>query len=180
MTMPLLSPGQVARVSEMVARYISDQRARYFPSASPLSAEQTDAMAGFFSPDTLAKTRLVVLKDEQVPPPAFYPTLMDLGFTNLPDLSKMGSITFFDTIVLQGTFTNDLLFHELVHVEQYRQLGVQRFADLYVRGFLNGGGYDGIPLEKNAYLLGARYEANPADHFSAAVIVADWIARDQF
>jgi hypothetical protein len=34
-----------------------------------------------------------------------------------------------------------LLFHELVHVEQYRQLGIPRFAELYVRGFLSGGGY---------------------------------------
>src|SRR2546429_7268300 len=43
------------------------------------------------------------------------------------------------------------LFHELVHAEQYRQLGVGRFAELYIRGFLSGGGYDGIPLEVNAY-----------------------------
>ncbi len=33
------------------------------------------------------------------------------------------------------------LFHELVHVEQYRQLGVPRFSELYVRGFLSGGRY---------------------------------------
>jgi hypothetical protein len=30
--------------------------------------------------------------------------------------------------------------HELVHVEQYRQLGIPKFADLYVRGFLNAEG----------------------------------------
>jgi len=43
-----------------------------------------------------------------------------------------------------------LLFHELVHVEQHRQLGIPRFADLYVRGFLSGGSYEAIPLEVNA------------------------------
>ena len=180
MTMPFLSPGQVARVTDMVARYISDQRARFFPAASPLSAGQSDAMAGFFTPDALAKSRIVVLKDEQVPTPPFYPTLVSMGFTNLPDIPMMASITFFDTIVLQEAFSNGLLFHELVHVEQYRQLGVQRFAELYVRGFLDGGGYDGIRLEQNAYLLGARYEQNPADRFSVAEIIADWIARGQF
>lgn len=164
----------------MVARYISDQRARYFPAASPLSGEQTNAMAGFFPPDALAKTRILELKGEAVATPAFYSPLMNLGFTNLPDLSAVASIAFFDTIVLRATLTNGLLFHELVHVEQYRQLGVQKFANLYVRGFLDGGGYDGIPLEQNAYLLGTRYEENPADQFSVAEVVAEWISRDRF
>ena len=39
-------------------------------------------------------------------------------------------------------FTDGLLFHELVHVQQYRQLGIPRFSEFYVRGFLSGGGYD--------------------------------------
>lgn len=180
MNMPILSPGQIARVSEMVARYISDQRARYFPAALPLSAEQTSAMAGFFSPDALAGARILELKEEEVITPPFYPTLMSLGFTNLPDLSLMASLTFFDTIVHHAKLLNDLLFHELVHVEQFRQLGLQKFADLYVRGFLDGGGYDGIPLEQNAYQLGARYEGNPTLQFSVAEVVADWISGNRF
>src|ERR1039457_2000817 len=48
-------------------------------------------------------------------------------------------------------FTNGLLFHELVHVEQYRQLRIPRCSELYVDGFLTGVGYDGIPLEVHAY-----------------------------
>lgn len=51
-------------------------------------------------------------------------------------------------------FTEALLFHELVHVEQYRHIGVSRFADLYLKDFLNGGGYFEIPLEQNALCLG--------------------------
>jgi hypothetical protein len=39
---------------------------------------------------------------------------------------------------------------EPVQVEQYRQLGIPRFSELYVRGFLNGGSYDAIPLEVSA------------------------------
>jgi hypothetical protein len=52
-----------------------------------------------------------------------------------------------------GDFSNGLLFHELVHVEQYRQLGIPRFSELCVRGFLNGGSYEAIPLEVSAYTL---------------------------
>jgi hypothetical protein len=41
-------------------------------------------------------------------------------------------------VVSHQPFNHGLLFHELVHVEQYRQLGIQQFANLYVRGFLRG------------------------------------------
>ena len=102
------------------------------------------------------------------------------GFTNLPDQSTMAAITFSDTIVAHVQFTNDLLFHELVHVEQYRQLGTPKFSDLYVRGFLNGGGYEGIPLELNAYQLGDQYRRDPASRFSVAETVANWIVEERF
>jgi hypothetical protein len=68
--------------------------------------------------------RLLVLSGERVANPDFYPMLRSLGFDNLPDQSTMGAITFSDTVVSHGPFADGLLFHELVHVEQYRQLGV--------------------------------------------------------
>jgi hypothetical protein len=80
----------------------------------------------------------------------------------------MTAITFCDVVVSHAPFSNGLLFHELVHVEQYRQLGISRFSELYVRGFLNGGSYEAIPLEVNAYALQGRFEANPAQGFSVA------------
>ena len=106
--------------------------------------------------------------------------LHNMGFTNLPDQSTMAAITFSDTVVAHVPFNTDLLFHELVHVEQYHQLGVAAFSDLYVRGFLNGGGYEGIPLERNAYLLGRRYAEDRAGSFSVADDVAAWIASGRF
>ena len=106
--------------------------------------------------------------------------LRSLGFDNLPDQSGMGAITFLDTVVSHGLFTDGLLFHELVHVEQYRQLGVSNFSRLYVRGFLHGDGYEGIPLERNAYLLGEHYVKDPKRCFSVADQVAEWIAADKF
>ena len=137
-------------------------------------------MTGFFSPELLDDARLLVLSGERVINPDFYPMLKSLGFDNLPDQSAMGAITFSDTVVSHGPFTDGLLFHELVHVEQYRQLGVPNFSKLYVRGFLNGGGYEGIPLERNAYMLGARYEKGPDRQFSVANEVAGWISEGRF
>ena len=177
MPAPSLTPDQIAQVSGLVSQYISTQREKYVPRAIPLSAQQKAAMNGFFSQQLLESTRLLVLQGERVANPEFYPMLKGLGFTNLPDQSRMGAITFCDVVVSHEPFSDGLLFHELVHVEQYRQLGIPRFSDLYVRGFLNGGSYEAIPLEVNAYTLGGRFEQNPARQFSVADEVTKWQAE---
>jgi len=180
MAIPALPPALVSLVSRLAAHYISNRRARYFPAAEHLSDRQMTAMAGYFSKPLLNDTRLLVLVDRRVGNPAFYSMLRTIGFTNLLDQSTMAAITFSDTVVAHVPFTDELLFHELVHVEQYRQLGIRRFADLYVRGFLNGGGYDAIPLERNAYLMGDRYEQDRDTPFSVAEVVAAWISEGRF
>ena len=88
---------------------------------------RSTAVNGYFSSQVLDGTRLLVLKGERLANPDFYSMLRNLGFNNLPDQSTMGAITFSDVVVSHGPFTDGLLFHELVHVEQYRQLGIPRF-----------------------------------------------------
>jgi hypothetical protein len=180
MATPRLTPDQIAQVSGLVSLYISTQREKYISRAVALSAPQGVAMTGFFSPELLDSTHLLALQGERIANPEFYPMLRSLGFNSLPDQSTMAAITFSDVVVAHEAFSNGLLFHELVHVEQYRQLGVQRFSDLYVGGFLNGGTYDAIPLEVNAYALGGRFEQNPANRFSVADEVERWIAEGRF
>src|SRR5215510_10805869 len=177
MTTPRLTPEQLVQVSGLVAQYIATRRESYASRALPLSAEQRAAMDGFFSPQLLDGTRLLVLRGERVGNPDFYPMLRGLGFNNLPDQSAMAAITFYDVVVSHELLQNGLLFHELVHAEQYRQLGIPRFSDLYVRGFLNGGSYETIPLEWNAYTLGGRFEQDPSNRFSVAQAVARLIAE---
>lgn len=177
MAAPKLTPDQVAQVSELVAGYISAQRRKYAPRAVPLSAQQRAPLEPFFSPEVLADVRVLVLEGERVPNPEFYPMLRSLGFKNLPDQSAMGAITFCDVVVSHVPFSAGLLFHELVHVEQYRQLGTPRFAEFYVRGFLSGGSYEAIPLEVNAYTLEGRFEANHHQRFSVEDEVRKWHAE---
>ncbi len=64
--------------------------------------------------------------------------------------------------------------------QQYRQLGIPRFSELCVRGFLSGGGYDGIPLEVNTYDLGRRFELAAQQQFSVAEEVARWVRGQRF
>jgi len=201
MPTPTLSSQQIAQVSASVADYISSQRDSFRGRAKSLSPSQQSALAGFFRPDLLAATRILVLQNERIPNPTFYPALKALGFANLPDFAFMAAVTFSDVIVSHEPFSDGLLFHEFVHAEQYRQLsypmrvthpersaaeskdlsvGIPRFADLYVRGFLTGGGYNGIPLEINAYALGARFESAPQTPFSVEAEVTSWIKQGKF
>jgi hypothetical protein len=124
---PRLTPEQIAQVSGLVSQFITLQRERYAPRAVPLSAQQKAAIAGFFSQQLLDNARLLGLQGERVANPDFYPMLKGLGFKNLPDQSRMGAVTFCDVVVSHEPFYDGLLFHELVHVEQYRQLGIPRF-----------------------------------------------------
>ncbi len=175
-----LTAEQIAQVSGLVARYIAEQRQKYASRAVPLSARQRAALDGFFSPQLLDQTRLLVLRGERVADPDFYPMLESMGFDNLPQQSAMAAITFADVVVFHGRAPEGTLFHELVHVEQYRQLGVARFAEFYVRGFLSGGEYEAIPLEINAYALGERYERDPGRPFSVADEVTRWTREGRF
>jgi hypothetical protein len=93
MATPRLTPAQIAQVSGLVAQYIATQRERYASRAVPTSLQQRAAMNGFFTPQLLESARLLVLQEETVGNPDFYPMLRSLGFNNLPDQSAMGAIT---------------------------------------------------------------------------------------
>jgi hypothetical protein len=88
------------------------------------------------------------------------------------DFSAASGVTYDDLILISELRTGDLtpmslLFHEMVHVAQYRVLGVRGFIERYVRGWAdNGCAYLTIPLERDAYVLQARYDSNPHTAFS--------------
>ena len=175
MNPPEIVPAQIAEISRLVAAYIVTQHEKYASEASPLMAQTKEALRlrEFFSPESLNRARLRwLVGGVRIENPSFYPMLVELGLRDLPDLSAMDGITFDDVVVLHVPPTPSLLFHELVHVEQYRQLGVDRFSELYVSGFLNGGSYEAIPLEQQAYALEHAFTASPTRAFSVAENVA--------
>lgn len=175
-----LPPGIANQLVGMVEDYILKSQKRYAPRAVPLTPEQKSAMQPFFPADVLEQVRLLPLNGERVQDPSFYTMARMMGFKNLPSFSNVKAVTFVDVIVSHEPFTNDLLFHELVHAVQYAHMGTKDFSDKYVQGFLSGGGYDGIPLEKNAYELEAHYHGHPAQVFSVADEVKSWIQAGKF
>jgi hypothetical protein len=182
MPVPVLSEEQIAWVIQQVAEYIEQQRQTYRGSAVPLDVHQRSAMQPFFPASVLDSARVLVLAGERVSNPPFYGQLVAMGFEagSLPNFSLMAAITFVDTVVSHQAFTDRLLFHELVHVVQYGNLGLEEFACKYVRGFLSGGSYEAIPLEMNAYELDARFATTQTKAFSVAVKVQSWIDRGCF
>jgi hypothetical protein len=182
MSFPKLSEQQIARVIQQVATYIEQQRQIYRGVAVPLDDRQTAAMQRFFPASVLDSTRIVVLSGQRVSNPPFYVEVIRMGFEagSLPDFALMKAITFVDTVISHELLTDRLLFHELVHVVQYEKLGVPEFATKYVMGFLRSGSYKAIPLEMNAYELGARFAAAPTKTFSVEAEVERWIRRSRF
>lgn len=177
MFIPTLSEPQISVDIRQVAECIAHQCDTYRGKAVPLNANRRTAMQPFFAASTLDSARVLTLTGERVGNPPFYAALVQMGFEPalLPNFSLMAAITFVDTIVSHEAFTDRLLFHELVHVVQYEKLGLEGFADRYVRGFLSGGSYDGIPLEMNAYELDARFDAAPTEMFPVSDEVQRWI-----
>jgi hypothetical protein len=156
------------QLADMVHDYILSSRKKYGVNAVPLTAEQRSSMQPFFPAEVLDQTRLLWLRGERVQDPPFYGMARMMGFKNLPSFADTAAVTFVDVIVSHEEFTDELLFHELVHAVQYAQLGTKEFASRYVNGFISGGSYAEIPLEQNAYELEQRHSANQAQAFSVS------------
>jgi len=117
-------------------------------------ATQTVASRGFsrlplyFTEKTLASARVVFVDPLPMPP------LSSMGLARFAEFERgnFDGITYIDTIFLKPTQSNNenMHFHELVHVIQWRLLGPDRFLLSYANG-LECFGYRQSPLEAMAY-----------------------------
>ena len=97
---------------------------------------------------------------ERVP----FPPVDRFGLSELAYMQQMSfdGITFKDTFFLQqGHASEELHFHELVHVVQWARLGVDNFLLAYGLGLLLFR-YAQSPLEQMAYALQRRFELGTA------------------
>jgi hypothetical protein len=170
-----LPPAIIAQATKAVEDYILSSRKEYVGRAIPLDSAQRATLEPFFLPEVLDRARFCMIGASRIEDPPFYTMVKMMGLRNLPDFSNMTAITFVDVVVSHEEFTDALLFHELVHVAQYAQLGTTEFASRYVNGFIKGGSYEEIPLEKNAYELEARFSKDKSSRFSVADEVKKWI-----
>jgi hypothetical protein len=171
------------RIRDAVARvagYLHDQRERFFPESKPLSKAQRRIAARFFSPALLDAVRIVELTHRRLEKPPFYAEAKARGFSNLPDVTHMASVTFEDVLVFQQSPADRVLFHALVHAVQYQMLGLERYTELLVRGFVRVGSHFLVPLEAHAFALDSRFAVDGENAFSVEEDVLKWIGEGQY
>jgi hypothetical protein len=136
---------------------------------------QTVASRGFsrlplyFTEKTLASTKVVLVDPLPMPP------LSSMGLAHFADFEhgNFEGITYIDTFFLKPTQSQNenMHFHELVHVIQWRLLGPDRFLFSYANG-LECFGYRQSPLEAMAYDAETAFASSTAI-FSVEKMVAE-------
>jgi hypothetical protein len=139
-----------------VDRYITVHRNRLAGSARELSQVERSGLWGYFESSELDRVRVMVADPLPIGEPPLAGVVRSLGF-DFPNIASTAAITFDWLILARAQLDSSLLFHEMVHVVQYRRLGVAAFARKYVEGFLRHRSYEDIPLERCAFELEYRY-----------------------
>ena len=175
-----LSEDRILEAIDLVCSFLREQRERYFHSATPLTQHQKALMGGYFSPDMLERVQIVKLDGSRVPNPPFYEQARALGFTSLPEITHMHSLTFLDVIVFNEAVTERTLFHGLVHAVQFELLGLARYSSLFVRSFVNTRLHFSVPLEAHAFSLESKFVGTPAHLFSVEDQVRLWMKQGRY
>ncbi len=151
--------------------WVEAQRDEHRPDGRRLTAEEKRRLAGFFPPEILEETRVKAVR--RIDNPGFFAVYQEAGRPLPLDFSGAVGLALIDTILVarsvevRGSPPLPLLFHELVHLVQYRRFGVDAYFERYVRSWAdNDGRYRGIAFEQQAFRLQRRFRADPAATFS--------------
>jgi hypothetical protein len=175
-----LSEPQIREAIALLSNYLREQAEGYLRIAVPLTNLQKAAMWPYFSALVLDRVRIVELNGRRVPNPPFYERARDLGVTNLPEWTHMDSLTFGDVVLFNEKLSHRALFHGLVHVIQMELLGVDRYSELFIRGFIAAKHHFSVPIEAHAFSLESKFGANPADRFSVEDRVRLWVHQGRY
>lgn len=145
-------------------------------TAQELSPQEKAIFGRFFETDILKSARFA--KVPALENPAFYKEFNDIPVL---DIEHMAAFTFIDTIAEACDSAIGIRFHELVHAEQFRQLGTERAVALYLRQWINGDyDYWNIGLEEDASELVAWYHSSPEESFLVREEVAKRLEAYKF
>lgn len=175
------SEARVAKMVAQVATYLRDERALYLPASEPLAANWRAEVEEYFPKALLETVRTVILTEGvRIPPPFFYAEAIAISSGNFPDFVQLAAITYIDVIVFHEGIKPRTLFHGLVHAQQFASLGLEKYAGLYLRGFLRTRSWQGIPLEEQAYKLEERFVIVPPKPFSVEEEVELWDSQGRY
>ena len=170
----------ILRAREVLVDYQRHERAHYYPIGQPLSLRAKKFFSRFFDPSLLGQVRIIKLNGERVPNPPFFESARQMGFNNLPDFAHQSTITFLDVILFNQQFTERSLFNGLVHVTQVQILGIERFAELLIRGLVRTKSYMMIPLKAHAFALDCQFAGHRERGFSVETEVTRWLELGRY
>ena len=174
-----IEEAKILDASDRLARYLYEQRGHFRLIGQPLEKSQQDAMAPFFSSQLLALARIVVLDRQRIPKPPLDPEAKATGIAGLSDFPHPSSATFGDVLVFYDEITGEHLFHALVHAVQLEVLGLEAYAERFVRGFLRTRTHVTVPLEVHAAMLETAF-AEHARPFSVEEKVRLWMNQGRY
>jgi len=174
-------PGQaqIAQAIEWLTGYLREQRDHYSPVASALSSLCKARMWPYFSAELLDRVRIIELRGALVRVPHFFAEVRALGFEP-PEIAHMDSLTFLDIIAFNQRLSERALVHALVHAVQMEILGLQRYGELWVHGFLKTRTHFTVPLEVHAFSLSSRFLRPTTEKFSVEDEVLRWVTDGRY
>ena len=92
----------------------------------------------------------------------------------------MDSITFVDVIAFNQRLSERALVHALVHTVQIDILGLERYAELWVHGFLKSRTHFTVPIEVHAFTLASKFLRSSAEKFSVEDEVLQWVNQGRY
>ena len=153
---------QFRAVYPLISGWIRQTLAEHASAARPVASLGFKRLPHYYDEPMLTSTKVVFVPKVPVPP------LSALGLDRFSDFERMDAagITYLDTYFVRAdqSHSESLHFHELVHVIQWRLLGLEKFLAFYADG-LERFGYRKSPLEVMAYNLQDRFERE-AQRFS--------------
>ena len=176
---PQPSSEQIAKAIDWIAGYLREQREHYSPVATPLTNECKARMWPYFSAALLDRIRIVELRGARVRVPEFFAQVRALGFEP-PEITHMDSVTFLDVVAFNQRLSERALFHALVHAVQIDVLGLQRYAELWVHGFVKTKTHFTVPLEVHAFSLSSKFLRPMMERFSVEDEVLRWVTDGRY
>jgi len=157
---------------QQATAWIQEERDLHLPEARALTEREKTRLAPFFPAEILDSARIRFVP--RFKNPDFLAALAEPGEAPPLDLRTANAMALDDTILAlehlvepQGEPWLALLFHELVHVVQYKTLGTPAFIRSYIQSLEDANfDYFKIRHEAQAYELQHRFEARPGEGFS--------------
>ena len=143
-----MAPEEFAKFYPALLDWIRTTLAASAHAAQTVASRRFSRLPLYFTEETLAATKVVLADPLPMPP------LSSMGLAHFADFERgnFDGVTYIDTFFLKPTQSKNenIHFHELVHVIQWRLLGPDRFLFSYANG-LECFGYRQSPLEAMAY-----------------------------